>query len=103
GNTADIRTFRARVAEGSVTAEGRASLDGPGSMRIAWERLDLDALLRDVLGNAPKVIPASQTSGTLDAKWTAPRVERVELTGEAQLVASDSGRTAREGSSRATG
>ena len=89
GRTVELTSLRARLAGGSISATGQASFDGPGAIRAEWHDVDLAAVLRDVLRDAPsttRVELAARLSGTLDARWTAPQLEQLELTADAQAV-----------------
>jgi outer membrane protein assembly factor BamA/autotransporter translocation and assembly factor TamB len=87
GHAAELASFRARLADGIVTAKGRASTDGPGTIRVEWQQLDLHALLAGALGQSAHGVPAARLAGSLDGRWTEPRIDRVELTAEARAVA----------------
>jgi outer membrane protein assembly factor BamA/autotransporter translocation and assembly factor TamB len=91
GRTAELGDFRAEVAGGVVRARGRFAFDGVGAIRAEWQKIDLASAVRDAVGRRVSVEPAAGVSGSLDARWTALRLQQLELTANAQ-VARDSAR-----------
>ena len=95
GDAAEITTLTARVADGSLTGRGRASLGrGPGSMSLSWQQLDLATLLEPFLGSSMTIRPAARLNGSLEASWATPRLEAVTLRGESRMRARDDASTA---------
>jgi outer membrane protein assembly factor BamA/autotransporter translocation and assembly factor TamB len=88
-----LESLRARLAGGSISADGQAAFDGPGVLRVAWQGVDLGVLsgeaLRGALPNA-SIPPSARLSGSLDARWTVPRLDAVELRADTH-AAHDSG------------
>lgn len=82
----ELTSMTAEIAGGSVTANGRASVDGPGAVRVEWKHLDLPALVKGAIGYTHRAIPAERLSGSLDAKWTAPRLDQLHLTAESRAI-----------------
>jgi autotransporter translocation and assembly factor TamB len=82
----ELTNMTAEIAGGSVTATGRASVDGPGAVRVEWKHLDLPALVKGAVGYTHRAIPLERLSGSLDAKWTAPRLDQLHLTAESRAI-----------------
>ena len=94
GDTADLSTFTARVADGTITGRGQASLAaGTGSIRLDWRQLDLATLMRQVLRGGIQL--AARVDGSLDAQWSAPRLDALRVQSQARSIAprGDIGRT----------
>ncbi len=95
GSTVTITSLGARLAGGTISASGQASLDdGPGAVRAEWQNVDLASVVRNALNGAGHVVPAARLSGTLDARWTAPRLEQLQLTASAHAVTGVAGTAA---------
>ena len=94
GDAADVSTFTARVADGTITGRGQASLAaGTGSIRLDWRLLDLATLMRQVLRDGIQL--AARVDGSLDAQWSAPRLDALRVQTQARSIApsGDTGRT----------
>jgi outer membrane protein assembly factor BamA/autotransporter translocation and assembly factor TamB len=81
-----LTSLHAQVAGGTVNARGRASFGRDGDLRVEWNRLELASLVKSAIGEAPRATPAERLSGSLDAQWTAPRLEHVRLTAQSRAV-----------------
>jgi outer membrane protein assembly factor BamA/autotransporter translocation and assembly factor TamB len=80
--SAELTSLRAGIAGGSLSANGRMAFDGPGALRARWEGIDLAVVLREALPDTfsgRRVPPSARLSGTIDARWTSPRLDTVEL------------------------
>ena len=86
GPEVQLTGLRAQIAGGIVTARGRASVGRAGDLRVEWKQLELASLLRTAIGDVPRATPAESLSGSLDAQWTAPRLEHVHLTAESRAT-----------------
>lgn len=86
---ARLATLTARVAGGEIKAEGETSLDGgPGTIRVNWSDLDVAALLRPIQG-AGGVQLAARAIGSLDARWTAMRLDALRAKGDGRITTPD--------------
>jgi outer membrane protein assembly factor BamA/autotransporter translocation and assembly factor TamB len=83
----EITNVRARVAGGEIAGKGRAAFDGAGALQITWEQIELSDLLKGLLVNVPRVLPAAQAAGSLDAQWSAPQLDALRLTVNGRLRA----------------
>ena len=90
-----LTSLRARVAGGEIAGKGRAAFDGGGALQLTWEQVALSDLLQRVLSNVPRVLPASQAAGSLDAQWTAPQLDALRLTVNSRLRAERAAAAAR--------
>jgi outer membrane protein assembly factor BamA/autotransporter translocation and assembly factor TamB len=89
GTAAELSALTARIAGGSVTGHGRMGMDGGnGEIRLDWQQLDLATLIRSALGHDMRPEPGAVAAGSLDAQWTAPRVETLRVRSETRLAAS---------------
>jgi len=87
-DAAEITTLTARVADGSLSGRGRVSLvDGPGSMSLGWQQIDLATLLEPFLGSSMTIRPAARVNGSLEAHWLTPRLDALTLRGESRMRA----------------
>jgi outer membrane protein assembly factor BamA/autotransporter translocation and assembly factor TamB len=94
GEKAELNTFTARIAGGSLSALGHTSFgEGPGALRVEWQQIDLDALA-STLSPSPAVLPAAQTRGWLDAQWSVPHIEGLRLRAEGRSSSYAAPRTA---------
>jgi len=84
-SSVEISNLTARLAGGEITGNARASFDGPGTVHLAWERLELSDLLQRAIANAPRTLPSSAAAGSLDAQWTKLRVDSVSVTMNGRL------------------
>jgi outer membrane protein assembly factor BamA/autotransporter translocation and assembly factor TamB len=84
--SAELTSLRVGVARGSLSANGRTAFDGPGTIRARWEGIDLGVVLRESLPDTfsgQRIPPSARLSGTIDARWTAPRLDTVQLAASA--------------------
>jgi len=87
---ADLSSLRVQIAGGSISASGRTAFDGAGAIQGEWQGVDLRSILREALHDSPdtgRVLPSARLSGTIDARWTAPALEQLQLTGTAHAAA----------------
>ena len=86
---ADLSALRVQIAGGSISASGRTAFDGAGAIQGEWQGVDLRSILREALHDSPdtgRVLPSARLSGTIDARWTAPELEQLQLTGTAHAA-----------------
>jgi outer membrane protein assembly factor BamA/autotransporter translocation and assembly factor TamB len=92
--SAELTRLRVGVARGSLSANGRMAFDGPGAIRARWEGIDLAVALREALPDTfsgTRNPPSARVNGTIDARWTAPRLGALELAASAQAEHGDGG------------
>jgi outer membrane protein assembly factor BamA/autotransporter translocation and assembly factor TamB len=103
----DLVELKANVADGSITASGELTVDGPGELRAGWQQLDLPFLVNAALGSAAgaergdgapaervrgerapglNYVPAERISGSLDARWKTPRLDQVHLKADTSAI-----------------
>ncbi len=85
GSGVEVTNLRAQVAGGEATGQLRASFDGNGSAQLKWSRLDLQEILRHVV-EASGELPASRMEGDIEGRWTALRLEDLELKANSRLT-----------------
>ncbi len=82
---AELTTFSAGLAGGSLSGRGAFSFGkGPGHFKAEWQRLDLETLVHPLFGDATAF--AARVNGSLDAQWSTPRVEDVDLRMESLMT-----------------
>jgi hypothetical protein len=89
----DLTTLHASIAGGSVAAKGRVSIDGPGTVRAEWKRVDVPSLVDIALGPGTRWSPAARLDGSLDAKWTTPDLDHVQVTADSRASGDAAGAT----------
>jgi outer membrane protein assembly factor BamA/autotransporter translocation and assembly factor TamB len=82
----DLSTLKVRIAGGAIAGHGRAAFSGAGSAALTWDGLDLNDLLQHVLASVPRTLPASRSTGSIDARWTSLELDRVDLSAKSQLI-----------------
>ena len=82
----ELTTLHAEIAGGSVLAKGRASIEGPGTVRAEWKQLDVPALVEIALGRAVRWAPAMRLNGSLDGQWKTPQLDHVQLTASTNAI-----------------
>jgi outer membrane protein assembly factor BamA/autotransporter translocation and assembly factor TamB len=92
GNAVELTTLSARVAGGSINGRGRIGIDGSaGAIRLEWQQLDVAILMRSALRHDMQPEPGALATGSLDAQWTAPRMETLRVRSGTRLAASRGG------------
>ena len=92
---ADLTKLRVQIAGGSISASGRTAFDGAGAIQGEWQGVDLRSVLREALHDSPdtsRVLPSARLSGTIDARWTAPELKQLQLTGTALAAGDEEGK-----------
>src|SRR5262245_13923966 len=79
GSGLEVTGLRVETAGGEATGQARVAFDGGGSAQLKWTRIDLQELLQPVLENTTGVLPSSRIAGELDARWTGPHLEDLEV------------------------
>lgn len=86
GDTANVTAFTANVADGTLTGRARLSLGGgPGTLHAEWQNIGLASLIRSAI-ESPRLVAAAQTTGTVDAQWSALDLEHLRVRAEGQLI-----------------
>jgi outer membrane protein assembly factor BamA/autotransporter translocation and assembly factor TamB len=89
----DLTALHASIAGGSITAKGRVSIDGPGSVRAEWKRVDVPSLVDIALGPSTRWSPAARLDGSLTAQWTTPDLDHVQVTADSRASGDAAGAT----------
>jgi outer membrane protein assembly complex protein YaeT len=84
---AELTALEGRVAAGDIRGRGSIGFDGAGAASVAWNGIDVDALLRDLLADSHGPSLTSRASGTLDARFRSDGGDRLQLTASTRLTA----------------